>query len=545
LCEYEESENFANIEAEYALLKRSDPYTISGKSVTTNLIWEEFIEFSVNNKPDDSSFKLTSDAKRLALGLFENSTFALDKLAVGVFKPSLTSWDSDYAIHMPVEITGNGNNVSMHVFFDNQNIAAKTYYDLDNDTLQTYLNPLPYTDGDGRLEDATLYFTPDIQFNDTGEYPLILDETSYLANKYTNGVEEPIDLDSNAAYAYTHTISYVADDNIYIGDSVAIDNYLFNTQSSSTITIWKSTKPYGQFDQAPRSYDTNVTSSVSYSYNSTTHTITITPSTLLNYFAIVKDGKILLAINETVVIGQTYNVYANFLIRLDEYVTIEITSSLSIVASDSYNIFRNYSMVETSSLGIGVNDSYTVFDNFSLSGSASLGIEVSDSYTKFSDSSLDGDVTLGIDVSDSYTVQKQIELESLQSTTLGIEVSDSYTAEASIEIENSESTTLGIGVNDSYATNRPVEWVEGGTTETINQTCDEESDIDNVKSEITGCQFVENGDPYTQPIDKTTSPTCSDGQLKTVCLPDGNGAYICQNYVGENILTYYTCSLEV
>ena len=87
-CEYEESENFSNIEAEYALMRRADPYTINAKAVTTNLIRQEFIEFSITTRSENS--RLTSDAKELLTGLLNPSTVNLEKVAVGVFRPKLS-----------------------------------------------------------------------------------------------------------------------------------------------------------------------------------------------------------------------------------------------------------------------------------------------------------------------------------------------------------------------------------------------------------------------------------------------------------------------
>ena len=57
---------------------------------------------------------------------------------------------------MPVEASGDGNLITVHVFFPHNTLAGKTYYDLATDTLENYLNPLPYTDTDGSLEDYEL-----------------------------------------------------------------------------------------------------------------------------------------------------------------------------------------------------------------------------------------------------------------------------------------------------------------------------------------------------------------------------------------------------
>ena len=310
-CEYEESDNFSNIEAEYALMRRSDPYTINAKAVTTNLIIQESMEFSSQARALDT--RLLSNARRLLLGLFEATTIGIDKVSFGVFTPDLASWNSNYAIQMPVESSGDGNLITMHVQFPHQTVAGKTYYDLDTDSYEIYLNPLPYTDVDGTLEDYSLYFTSDVLFEDAGQYPLILDQTAYEAVALTTvGAIEPIDLDSAASFAVTFEVNITSDENIYIGNALASANYFIKDQATTTaIAIYNSTKPYGQYDQVPRTTDTDITASVTYAYSFANRTISITPTLDIDYFSIVKDGDILLAINRPVVAGETYVININ------------------------------------------------------------------------------------------------------------------------------------------------------------------------------------------------------------------------------------------
>ena len=348
-CEYEESENFSNIEAEYALMRRSDPYTITAKSVTTNLIYQEFIEFSTIQR--DLNTRFEDEARELLAGQFDTSPIALEKVAVGVFKPDLTSWNTLHAIHMPVEASGDGNLITVHVQFTHQNIAGKTYYDLDNSTYQTYLNPLPYTDVDGRLEDFELFFTPDILVEDSGEYPLILNDANYLLNAYTtSGLTDPLDLDSAASFAETLQVSLVADENIYIGNVLASDNFFIKDQvlPAPGIEIYTSTKPYGQYDQAPRDDDTvilNTTVSLAtYNYSFANRTITIKPSIEVDYFSIVRNGKILLAVNQNIPAGVSYTIYLNyvreiFVVLMEAYATDLSDLSISLTLAYSNRLY--------------------------------------------------------------------------------------------------------------------------------------------------------------------------------------------------------------
>lgn len=315
-CEYEVSENFANIEAEYALRRSSDPYTITGKSVTTNLINEEFVEFSESQRSESSI--LINAGKELILGLFSNTTVNENPIRTGVFVPNLTTWNDEYAIRMPVEATGNGNALNFHVYFDHPNIAGKTYFDIDDEVFTDYLNPLPYTDSNGRLEDFGLFFTEDVIYTDSGEYPLITNIDLYKTGNLTNEFSTfPLDLDSNAAFAFTLAFSFVSDDNIGIGEKLAKDNYLIQSlQSESDIDIYTSTKPYGQFDQVPRSYDTDNTANITYTYSFTNRKIDITPTIDVEHIAIVKDGEILLWTNKSISAGTTHTIYINFISEL-------------------------------------------------------------------------------------------------------------------------------------------------------------------------------------------------------------------------------------
>lgn len=395
-CEYEENENFSNIEAEYALMKRNDPYSITAKSVTTNLIVEEFVEFSTTQR--DLNTRFTSDARRLLLGLFETTAIGLNKVSVGVFKPVLTSWNSSYAIHMPVEASGDGNLITVHTQFLHQNIAGKTYYDLDTDTIESYLNPLPYTDEDGRLEDYQLYFTPSVVFEDDGEYPLILSETNYLANKYTeSGVDYPLDLDSASSFAETLQVSFIADDNIFIGNAMAKKNYFIKDQNTtSSLYIYSSTKPYGEYDQSVRDDDTDITSLVTFSYSFANRTITVQPSIAIDHFAIVKDDNILLAVNQSLSATEAYVIYVNHLKKpvtilnsvanleseiqfIDEMIVVQFVRPV-IDLVGIINMNDEIIVVQQLEIELSLNSSITMLDTISIVQSTNYEISLSDNF---------------------------------------------------------------------------------------------------------------------------------------------------------------------
>ena len=556
-CEYEESENFSNIEAEYALMRRSDPYTINAKAVTTNLVIKELIEFSAQSRDLDTRF--TSNARRMLLGLFEATTMPYDKVSVGVFKPTLASWNGDYAIHMPVESSGDGDLITMHVQFPHQTIAGKTYYDLATDTYEDYLNPLPYTDSEGSLENYELYFTPDILFEDAGQYPLILDETLYLASKYTeDSVTEPIDLDVAASFAVTLQVSFVADDNIYIGNAMASLNYFVREQNTtSSIKIYTSTKPYGQYDQAPRSYDTDNTANISYAYSFANRTITITPTNDMEYFSIVKDDNILFAVNRLVAGGNTIIINVNHLNISGVVFRIEALSNVlsSFVASSSMAYTLRTYYIETISNSLSSFEGAATLNYLSrtyyleavssvlsdLVGTSSLSFTNRTYYLEANSSTLSA-ITGTVNLTYTSRIQYLEANSSALSNVTGNCDLTYYYFNANSSALSSLNGTIDITVPATA-----VEWnvVSSGTPD-IDQ-CIYVTDEGNIKEVSTPyCVFENDGDSYTSSTDVgQTEPACQTGQTWTQCLLF-EGTWYCQDYIGQEGTTdvLYECQLK-
>ena len=595
-CEYEESENFGNIEAEYALMRRSDPYTINSKAVTTNLVLEEYVEFSLLERVVDS--RLTTNARELIAGLFDSSPIALNKVTTGVFRPNLASWNSNYAIHMPVETSGDGNLITLHVQFPHQAIAGKTYYDLDTDTYKTYLNPLPYTKvsdppeiDDGTLTNYYLYYTSDVLFEDLGQYPLILDQTSYLANKYTeSGISDPLDLDTAASFAQTFQVSFIADDNIYVGNAMASESYFVNDQvlPAPSIDIYSSTKPYGQYDQVPRTTaingfdDTVITSTYNYSFAN--RTITITPSVAVEHLSIVKNGDILLAINKSISAGETVIIYINYIksFTIPFYLIANSTplSSLNGSATLVYTL-RNY-VLEANSIPLS-----------SISGTAALTYTTIHYYMEAKSSalsSLTGSATLTwlgrrylleaisselSNITGTATLEYSAVIFSLQANSSELN-NISGTAEINyterlyeLQANSNELSNLigsatltyeyyNLQANSSALSNlsgtatldyKIFEWVATSpTTPTGDGTCDETSDIGDIKLESESvCAYIETNS-YPSATDITTTiPACSVGAEYTLCFFNKDlKVWACKDYEGQLELqeVYYECQLN-
>ena len=560
-CEYEESENFSNIEAEYALMIRSDPYTINSKAVTTNLIVQELIEVSEISRTLDTRF--TSDARRLLLGQFEAVTIPFDKVVVGVFKPVLTSWNSNYAIHMPVEPSGDGNLITIHVQFPHQTIAAKTYYDLATDTYKDYLNPLPYTDEEGALVDYELYFTPDILFEDAGQYPIILDETLYLASKYTlAGLEEPIDLDVAASFAVTLQASFIADDHIYIGNAMASDNYFIKDQATTTaIKVYTSTKPYGQYDQAPRSYDTDNTATISYTYSFANRTITITPTSAIDYFSIVKDGNILIAVNKSIGAGETYVLNLNHLSDAVEAIVVRLAITSNATTDMTYSVTLNQIVNLDVSAVASVGIAFTIAEDIKISLNNVAVATVGITYSKIEDIAVDLDVSAVASVSMDYIKAEDIRV-SLSVSSVGavtidyaiagnqaVDLSNTAVATVSMNyaIAGNQAVSLSVSASASVDVVIPVEWVEITSGTVTGGSCLIWSDVGNIKEVDTSyCSFVNDGENYESPTDESTQqPACQQNATYTLCLLFGDTWY-CQDYIGQvtEDSELYECKLE-
>jgi hypothetical protein len=574
-CEYEESESFGNIEAEYALMRRSDPYTINSKSVTTNLIVQELIEISEISRPLDTRF--TSDARRLLNGLFEATTIPFDKVAVGVFKPVLASWNNSYAIHMPVEVSGDGNLITIHVQFPHQTIAGKTYYDLDTDTYKIYLNPLAYTKvsdppelDDGTLTNYELYFTPDILFEDAGQYPLILSETLYLASAYTDdGIIEPIDLDTAASFAVTLQASFVADEHIYIGNAMASSNYFVKDQATTTaIKIYTSTKPYGQYDQAPRSYDTDNTATISYVYSFANRTITITPTNDMDYFCIVKDGAILIAVNKPISAGTAYVLNVNHLSETVELATVETSVIVSVSANvitvaQVAQVFATEGIVSVAveiatyqkinqavAVNVGVSTTadvvYITKVNLPVEAEAITTISASLEYYTERDIGQALEAITTVSATLDYYAVRDIEYDTEAITT--VTASMNYYRMGDLEKAFDADVAVTVEVNTTASLNpEPVEWVEIGAGTPTGGNCIVLADLGNIKEVDTSyCSFTNNGSNYESATDESTQqPACQEGAEYTLCLLFGETWY-CQDYIGGEVedSQLYECQLK-
>jgi len=430
---------------------------------------------------------------------------------------------------MPVEASGDGALITVHVQFPHQSIAGKTYYDLDTDTYKTYLNPLPYTDEDGRLEDYELYFTPDVLFEDAGQYPLILDQTSYLANTYTiSDVSEALDLDTAASFAKTFQISFIADENIYIGNVMASKNYFVKDQATATAPkIYTSSKPYGEYDQTVRSYDTDNTANISYTYSYINGTITITPSIDIEYFSIVKDDDILLAINKSIKAGETVVIYNN---HLGSRVTaIVISIAMQTVNSSSEILYLQ-----------ALNQALSA--EFNVTATSELVSEIG-KFNYAASSEQEAVATSEIVYIQAANFSHIIELSATATSDITY-----YTIKDTLQaIELEVTVTLEV-ITFASLNPEPVEWVvvTSGTPD-IDQ-CVVLGDIGNIR-EVTGatyCEFQTVGIGYLSGTDlSTTQPVCSQDATYTLCLFTGSN-WSCRDYIGEVITptTLYECQLK-
>lgn len=322
-CEYMLVENFANLQAEYALSREPSPFTITKKTIQTNLIINEFIELGFANKSDTS--RLRTNPKRVFINTFSNATTPGNKLKHAIIVPLIeaSSPSRINGIHMPVFSGAGGNTMLFHVAFNDPYKAGDTWTNTSGG--YRFATPIPYTwttePGKyfGELEQFRFFFFSYDFIQDGGSYPLNTITLSDLQNiaSTDSTVTDTIDLDVNAALGITYQLHCVSSTSeIVIGKGLASENFLMRDIQTGVIKIYSSTKPFTMFDTDIRSGDTDVTSSMSLTVNNLSYYVRVIPSIPIEHFAIYRDGKMMFAVNKSISSGTTTTIYFNFLKEL-------------------------------------------------------------------------------------------------------------------------------------------------------------------------------------------------------------------------------------
>jgi len=329
--EYTLAKNYANIDSETALSRQPSPFTINRKRVQTNVIVNEYVEISATSKTNTS--RLTNDARKTALRILNNTYDDSEAIHFGLFRPQLNVGTEEEinGIVMPVFSGSGGNTMSFHVYFEDVQKAGDRF-------TTNFAKPIAYTyiqghgaGQPGTLEDYSLFYTSEVNVQDTGSYPLNNNFGLFANNALTDtSVIEPIDLDVNASFAQTYQIHFISDDeDIILGDAFAKYNFLHRKREDKQIKLYKSTKPFTIYDKHVRTQDTQTTEIV-FTLNEINQTITFDTSNNVDYFALCLDDEILIAFNKPLLVGQAQTYYFNFIEQVQRTLSNKLVAPLLI-----------------------------------------------------------------------------------------------------------------------------------------------------------------------------------------------------------------------
>lgn len=312
------SKNFNNVKAEYAVSREPSPFSITGKTVNTNLITRTFVELSKTKKANLDQFA-TQFGRDAILNVFDYDSQFDSEIQEAAFTPKGIAWEVEYgqdaAIHMPVMKSGNGGAMTFHFQFRSPNLAGFAQATTNEDGFWPLTalvkSGVFYTDRNGYLPEYTLKIGEGIDVNDDFGYPLV---DLQLSNQFKNSfniLNFPIDLDSNAKYAHTHHVQPVTDnaDKIIINENLTRLHPLVTGQAIETLKFYKSNKPFSIFDHIVRDGDTEFFNSLTLDREERSIVLDMQPPQT-NYWCITdNDDNILVAFNYS---PENFKLYFNF-----------------------------------------------------------------------------------------------------------------------------------------------------------------------------------------------------------------------------------------
>jgi len=258
------SKNFNNVKAEYAVSREPSPFTITGKTVNTNIITKTYVELSRAKKQDTDEFA-TQFGRNAILNMFDYDSQFQTEVEEAVFIPLDINWDQEYginsAIHMPVMKSGNGGAMTFHFQFRNPQLAgfAQELKDADRFWQEDSLlkSGILYTDNNGYLPNYSLSIGQNLTVNDNYMYPLV---DFQLPNQFKNSfevIDYPLELDTNARYSHTHHVQPVTDDasHIIINENWTLLHPLVTGEAIQQLKFYRSNKPFSIFDHTIRAGD--------------------------------------------------------------------------------------------------------------------------------------------------------------------------------------------------------------------------------------------------------------------------------------------------
>jgi hypothetical protein len=329
------AEGFGNIDGEAALWKEPSPFEILGKDITTNLIFEDFIEFSNDSKPIDT--RLSANARESILATLDPFFNEEPPIRAAVFRPILTEGAtlvSTTGVYLPAFTGGGGNTTSFHFQIDDPVSAGRAFSETFED--DRFGLDLIYTESDtstrfGELDDFFMFLIPDVDFDDDGFYPLIptalFNGIASEAQTSTSQVET-INKDKNAKFAVTFQQHFITDDpNIIIGPALAKYNRMASDRTIPTMEVFRSDKPYSIFDNKIRSGDVQTTGSISVNENTrqvTSSAVALVGQPTFRNVAFAYNDEIVLAINNQPQTNKTF--FINFVSAADRVIVNQIVT---------------------------------------------------------------------------------------------------------------------------------------------------------------------------------------------------------------------------
>ena len=192
------------------------PFTITGKSILTNFLYEEYYEFSDTDKTDDTSD--SSVTKQILLNIFDFSSVVDTPLWNGTYRRG----SSDY-ISMPCMCFSMGQSFLFNVQFNHPQFAG---YKIVSDTLGKKIEPILYVDDFGQAESVRVQFSHEPASVNEDTYPL---STGFGLDRISMPIFNA-DIQPNEIFGLTFAKHCISDvDGLIIGDYFLENNSLVKT----------------------------------------------------------------------------------------------------------------------------------------------------------------------------------------------------------------------------------------------------------------------------------------------------------------------------
>ena len=427
-AEYELNRNVAPIDEEYQFKRELNPFTITTKKLTTNVIQEVFMISSETKGGEETV--LSNKGRRSLLNILDDNTEGAKKAEFAMYQADPTNYGSDERIHMPIESGGGARSISLHASFMKNIVAGYEIAELNGDRIQ---QPIIYKyeqigTPQFSLPDFKLYIGQGIDIEDNGKYPIVEETEDIINSGLTLDESKPIDLGKNDALAYTLMIHTMSDTNdIIVGNAFAEYNHIVRDPQFNNLRLYVSEVPYSIMDDQPRPNDTHDQEGF-YFFNYVDRKLEVTTES--DYWAIVKE---LDGVDRILIAGNKVDeIYFNFHI-IDKTASAITIQFYPINVSDSVVMNEHIELGIKLNYGLNVNDSVITNESIELGTILRYGLNVNDSVTTNQSIELGTVLKYGINVNDSVSTNEHIELSTV--LRYGLSVNDSVSTNEYIELE--------------------------------------------------------------------------------------------------------------